>query len=73
MTNVKVVKSKPPESTEILARAIVEISDGFAKLMKGGLNQRAIIVLLQAETRLPQRDIKIVLDAISRLKGWYCR
>lgn len=72
--NVKVKKSeKNPETKEILAEAIVRISEGFEKLSKSGLNKRAIVILIQAETRLPQRDINAVLDALPRLQGWYCR
>ena len=73
MTNVKVTKSDPPESKEILAEAVVKISDGFYALQRSGLNKRAIIVLLQAETRLSMKVIRTVLDALPRLKGWYCR
>lgn len=71
--NVKVVKSDPPETKEILAEAITRISEGFTALEKSGLNKRAIMILIQAETKLPQRDIRLVLDALPRLKGWYCR
>ena len=73
MPNIKVAKSDPPETKEILAEAITRISDGFAALQKSGLNKKAIIILIQAETRLAQRDIRAVLDALPRLKGWYCR
>lgn len=70
---VKVTKSDPPETTEILAEAITRISDGFERLKESGLNERAIVVLIQAETRLAQRDIRTVLKALRQLKGWYCR
>ena len=73
MTTVKIIKSDPPESKEILAEAIVRISDGFSMLQKSGLNARAIAVLVQAETKLSMRDIRLVLDSLPRLKGWYCR
>lgn len=74
MATVKIVKDAAnPESTEILAAAITKISEGFTSLLASGLNKRAIVVLLQAETKLPQRDITAVLDALPRLKGWYCR
>lgn len=73
MTNVKVTKSDPPETTEILAEAITRISQGMTALSASGLNKRAIVVLLQAETKLSQRDITTVLDALPRLAGWYCR
>lgn len=71
---VKVVKTTDkPESTEILAEAIVRIGEGFNKLNKSGLNKRAIAVLIQAETKLSMKAIGTVLDALPRLRGWYCR
>jgi len=71
---VRVVKStEKPESKEILAEAIVRIGEAFEHLQKNGLNKQAIIVLIQAETKQSQRDIRLVLDALPRLKGWYCR
>lgn len=74
MVNVKVKKSADkPESKEILAEAIVRIGSALAALQAGGLNERAIIVLIQAETKLAARDIREVLGAMRKLKGWYCR
>lgn len=73
MANISVVKSDPPETKQILAEAITKIGDGFASLLANGINKRAIVILIQAETKLPQRDILTVLDALPRLKGWYCR
>jgi len=71
---VKVKKSDPPESKEILAEAIVRIGDAMNKLTKdSGLNERAIIILIQAETKLTRRDITTVLNALKRLRGWYCK
>jgi hypothetical protein len=74
MSNVKVVKSDPPESKEILAEAIVRIGDAAERLRRdGGLNKRAIIILLQDATKVPKRDIAAILDALPRLRGWYCK
>lgn len=73
MTNVTVKKSDPPETTEILAEAIVRIGAGMKKLSDSGLNRLAIVVLIQDATKLPRRDIIAVLDAQQRLAGWYCR
>lgn len=73
MANVKVKKSDPPESKEILAEAIVRIGEAFEKLQENGLNRKAIIILIQAETKLPRHTIATVLDALPRLRGWYCR
>lgn len=70
---VKVKKSDPPESKEILAEAIVNIGAAARKLEASGLNKKAIVILLQAQTKLPQRDITLVLDSLPQLERWYCR
>lgn len=72
--NIKVVKNaEKPESKEILAEAIVRIGAALDALSKSGLNERAIVVLIQAETKISLRDIRDVLGALRKLKGWYCR
>ena len=70
---VKVTKSDPPESTEILAEAIVRISEAMTKLTASGLNRNAIVTLIQRETKISRRGINTVIDAQKRLAGWYCR
>lgn len=62
-----------PESTEILAEAIVRIGEGFEKLKASGLNETAVIVLVNDATGLPKRDIKLVLESLRKLRSWYCR
>ncbi len=71
--NVRVKKSEPPESTELLADSIVRISRALDKLYASGVNRKAIVILIQAATKLSRRDIEAVLDAQKRLAGWYCR
>lgn len=73
MSRVTVKKSDVPESKEILAEAIVRIGEAFQKLQQSGLNRKAIIILIQAETKLSRHNIELVLDALPRLRGWYCR
>ena len=70
---VKIKKSDPPESKEILAEAIVNIGKASAKLLSSGINKKAIIILLQAHTKMSQKDIRTVLDALPQLERWYCR
>jgi len=70
---VRVKKSDPPESTELLADSIVRISEALTKLHASGVNRKAIVILIQAATKLSRRDIEAVLDAQKRLAGWYCR
>jgi uncharacterized protein with von Willebrand factor type A (vWA) domain len=71
--NVRVVKSDPPETKEILAEAITRIGNSVAVLNSNGLNKRAIVLLLQDATGLKRSDITLILDALPKLRGWYCR
>ncbi len=74
MTNIKVVKNEDkPETTEILAEAIVRIGSAMKQLENSGLNEHAIRVLIQHETKISMRDITIVLNSLKKLAGWYCR
>lgn len=73
-TQIKVVKNEvKPEPTEILAEAIIRIGENFEKLQKSGLNKHAIVVLVCEATKLPKRDVNLVLESLAKLKGWYCR
>jgi predicted amino acid-binding ACT domain protein len=62
-----------PESTELLAKSIVEVADASQKLLDGGLTMRALIVLIQDMTNVSKTQIKLVLESLPRLKGWYCK
>lgn len=74
MPRISVKKNEQqPESKEVLAEAIIRIGEAFSALQKNGLNKRAIEVLVHAETKVAMRDIRLILDALPRLRGWYCR
>lgn len=70
---MKVKKSNPPESKEVLASAIVKMGESLDALRQSGLNEDAIIILLHHKTKVGMRDIKIIFNGLRRLKGWYCR
>lgn len=70
---VKVTKSDPPESKEILAEAIVRIGEAMKTLHDSGINEKGIIVLVQHHTKLPAKTIKLVLNSLRQLRVWYCR
>ena len=79
MGNIKLEKTKEtPESSVLMAKSVVQVSEAFEKLrkQKNGLNERALILLLQdyiGVTRITKGQIKMVLMALPRLKGWYVR
>lgn len=74
---IKIKKSEDePETTELLARSIVQVAEGFEKIRKGRLTQRAITVLLHdgiGAGNITKRQIMLVLDNLPRLKAWYIK
>ncbi len=77
MPNIKIVKNtENPESAELLAQSIVQVAEGFEKILASPLTQRALIVLLQdgiGVSYITKSQIKLVLEALPRLKGWYLK
>jgi ribosome biogenesis GTPase A len=74
MKNIKIVKNaEKPETTEILAEAVIRISENLERLQRSGLNQRAIEALVFDYTKVPKRDIKLILQSLAKMRGWYCR
>lgn len=70
---IKVTKSDPPESTEVLAEAIVKIGKAADDLRRSGLNEEAIVVLLNDKTKVGKPAIRTVLGGLRQLRSWYCR
>lgn len=71
---IKVVKNaETPEPKEILAEAIVRIGENFERLKQSGLNEDAIVILIHDYSKVPKKDIRIVLNNLRLMKGWYCR
>lgn len=68
----KVTNLNPPIAGDTLAESIVKIGYAADRLFKNGLNKRAVIILIQATTKLPQRDIRAVLEALPQLERLYC-
>lgn len=62
-----------PIEREVLAQAIVNISSSFARLLKFGLNRRAITVLIAYDTKMGIGQIENVLDSLERLAQNYTR
>ena len=72
-TKVSVVTNDPPIDKEVLAEAIVRLGQEIGKLNSSRLNRDAIVILLQHHTKLPQRDIRAILDAIPQLQKAYLK
>jgi hypothetical protein len=60
-----------PETTEILASAITNVSESLTRLRKSGLNERAILALVKDDTGLSKACVKRVLDSLGSLRRMY--
>lgn len=71
---IKVLQDKDkPVSTKVLAESIVAISEGMKRIQSGGLNDRAIEVLLHASTGVSYSDIRTVIKGLAALSVNYVR
>jgi hypothetical protein len=61
-----------PESTEILAEAVVRIGEAFYELKRKGLNERAIVVLVADASGVNKSTVTRVLSCLDQLRGYYC-
>lgn len=75
--NIRIKKNEEaPESAELLAASVIQVADGFNKILNSPLKQRAIEVLLQdciGQTKIGRTQIRLVLEALPRLKAWYIK
>lgn len=77
MKTIKIKKNEEaPESVELLARSIVQVAEGFQKILATPLRERGLIVLLHdgiGQGKISKSQIKLVLEALPRLKAWYIK
>lgn len=75
--NIKIIKNQDnPESAELLAQSVIQVAEGFEKLLKTPLNSKAIVALLHngiGVSKITKGQIELVIDALPRLKGWYIK
>lgn len=77
---VALKQPQPPADevpTEVIADALVRISEGIAKLRSGRLNDKALVLLIQhacpSQDRPSISTIRTVLDAVENLRGEYVK
>ena len=85
MPRIKVIKNEEnPESTPVLADAIIKISEALEKLSKSDLNERAIIVLTidacrpiikvgYSKRKPTYKEVKAIIDGLRQLRAWYLK
>lgn len=64
-------ENETPVPVEIIAQSIKRIADGFQRMKKSGLSERAIVVLLHDASGVGKPAIKDVLYALGSLEKMY--
>ena len=62
-----------PVPAEVIADAIVEISKAMKALSNTRLTRRALVTLIAYESKVPRRDIEIVLNNLDRLEDTWLK
>jgi len=57
----------------VLAQAILDISKAAKRLSASGLNRKAIVLLVSADSKVAQLDVRHVLESLDYLAKTYCR
>ena len=75
--NIRIKKNEEnPESVELLAQSIIQVAEGFRKVLSSPLTQRGLVVLLHdgiGQGKISKPQIRLVLEALPRLMGWYIK
>ena len=74
MSAPRVVQKEGEEvPVEVLASAITAIAAGMERVNKSRLTRRALVILLNAETKVPFYAIEKVLNGLDDLEKTYCK
>ncbi|HEX8098125.1 MAG TPA: hypothetical protein VF507_08820 [Pyrinomonadaceae bacterium] len=67
---VKIVpaQGEEPMAAEIIEQSIVEIADAMRRIERTRLTRDAIVTLIHAKSKVPKRDIEIVLNNLEGLE-----
>jgi AAA+ superfamily predicted ATPase len=71
-TIVKQQDGSTPIPAEVIAQALIDISEGMKKLSNGGLKRKAIVALVHDQSKISKRDIEIVLNNLESLRADWC-
>lgn len=75
-TNTVTIDEKNPDSVQLIADAILKVSEAFEQLENSRLTRRAIVLLLQDSigvARISRTEIESVLDYAPKLKDLYLK
>lgn len=72
-TSVVQKENEPEVPAEIIAQSIKKVADGYSRMKKSGLTERAIVALLKDATQMGTGDIKKVLAGLDDLARLYLK
>jgi thiamine monophosphate kinase len=72
MGKINVQQPEPPIPAEVMAQAIIDISDGMKKLSNSGLKRKAVVALIHDQSKISKRHIEIVLNNLECLRQDWC-
>jgi hypothetical protein len=67
-----VIPTDTPVAAETIADAIIGISESMKKLSTSGLNRRAIVELVHANSGVPKRQIELIINNLESLRETWC-
>lgn len=74
MKKVKVIQDpEQPVEKEVLAQAIIKISEASDALSRSGVNRRGVVALIHDYTKLNKGVIEAVLEALRDLRATYAK
>lgn len=72
----KIIQPAPPSeplAAEVIATEIQKISKAMEAIQNSKLKRRAIVALIQDQSKLPKRTIEIVLNNLEELEKDWCK
>jgi hypothetical protein len=61
-----------PIAPEVIAQAIIRISDNMQKTLQAGLSRAAIVTLIRARGGVGKREVETVLSNLANLRRDWC-
>jgi hypothetical protein len=68
---VKQAVGEPEVPVEVIAQAIVKVSEAAKKMREAGLKEEAIVLLLHDYTGVGKPHIRLILRALPQLRTMY--
>lgn len=61
-----------PIAAEVMAKAIIDISRATQAILSAGLKYETIVTLVHANSGVPKRDVRLVINNLSEMQAIWC-